>query len=350
MIDARDIASNRPLMAHASAWVLSDGVAGHEAQSLGIAEALGLAPRLRRVAPRKIYAFLAPYGPIDPQEIPSRPGSPIAPPYPDLLIAAGRRTVPYLRHVRRASKGETFTIFVNDPRTGAETADIVIAPQHDALEGESVLRPLTPANRITEALLAAAREKPDPRIVALPAPRAAMLIGGNSRHCRFSERDIENVVTIARALVTQGASVMATASRRTPPPLLEALREALKGARAFLWDGLGDNPYISFLANADTIFVTADSVNMLGEAAATGAPIYYYEPGAGHPKLKAYLQGLSAHGAARPWNGALERWSYAPLNSTADIAAAIAHAYEAFRTSGVRGQAVGAPCSAAHNG
>jgi uncharacterized protein len=332
-----------------SAWVLSDGVAGHEAQTLGIAEALGLSPRVIRLAPRKFYAFLAPYGPIDPRDAPSAPESPIAPPYPNILIAAGRRTVPYLRRVRSASNG-TFTVFVNDPRTGVSTADVIVAPRHDRLSGPNVLSPATPANRITDARLAAARAHPDPRIAALPQPRAAMLIGGDSGRYRFSPEDADKVAEIARVLMATGASIMATASRRTPAHVVEALRSAILEGRGFLWDGSGENPYVSMLANAATIFVTADSVNMLGEAAATGAPVYYYEPSGGHRKMTDYHSALEAIGVARRWNGSVERWTYPPLNSTAEIAAAIARAYEAFRRSETGRSAAGAPCSAAHNG
>ena len=38
-------------------------------------------------------------------------------------------------------------------------------------------------------------------------------------------------------------------------------------------------------ANADAILVTADSVNMASEAAATGAPVHVFWPGGGHPRL-----------------------------------------------------------------
>jgi mitochondrial fission protein ELM1 len=330
-----------PLPPSVSAWVLSDGKAGHEAQTLGIAEALGLAPQLRRVAPRGLFAGLAPFGPIDPRDALSKTGSPVAPPYPHILIAAGRRTVPYLRRVRRASKGATFTIFVNDPRTGASTADVIVAPRHDALKGDNVIHTLTPANRITARVLAAARENPDPRIAVLPAPRVAMLIGGDSRHFRFTERDVARLAEIARALTAQGASIMATLSRRTPAPAASALRDEIRGQRAFLWDGAAENPYIPMLANAAAIIVTADSVNMLGEAAATGAPIYFYEPSGGHPKLTTYFEALEAHGAARRWAGALEHWSYEPINSTKEIAAAIALAYKNFRAHAPHGQDAG---------
>ena len=85
-------------------WVLTDGKAGDEVQCLGVAEELGLTPEIRRVAPRAPFVWLMPWGPIDPREAPARPGSPIAPPFPDILIASGRRTVPYLR-ARQARLG-----------------------------------------------------------------------------------------------------------------------------------------------------------------------------------------------------------------------------------------------------
>jgi mitochondrial fission protein ELM1 len=331
-------------------WVLSDGKAGHEAQTLGIARALGAPPQIRRVEPRKLFAALAPYGPIDPREAPAKRGSPIAPPYPGVVIAAGRRTVPYLRQVRRASKGETFTVFVNDPKTGTSAADLIVAPRHDALEGENVIRPLTPANCITPSLLAAARRNPDSRIADLPTPRVALLIGGNSRHYRFMEGDAARLAEIARALIARGQSVMATTSRRTPAPVAQALRNALQGAPAVLWDGAGKNPYLSMLATCETIVVTADSVNMLGEAATTGAPIYFYEPSGGHPKMTLYLEALAACGAARRWSAALEHWRYEPINSTPEIATAIARAYRESRASRLARKDRQAACSAAYNG
>ena len=67
-------------------WVLTDGKAGDELQALSVAEALGLVPEIRRVRPRAPFTWAMPWGPVDPRERPAAPGSPLAPPYPDLLI------------------------------------------------------------------------------------------------------------------------------------------------------------------------------------------------------------------------------------------------------------------------
>ena len=76
------------------------------------------------------------------------------------------------------------------------------------------------------------------------------------------------------ALARLGASFMVTPSRRTHKRLLDAAREATSESPRIVWDGEGTNPYPGFLANADLLVVTADSVNMTGEAAATGRPVW----------------------------------------------------------------------------
>ena len=172
-------------------WVLTDGKAGDEVQCLGVAEELGLTPQVRRVAPRAPFVWLMPWGPIDPREAPARPGSPIAPPFPDILIASGRRAVPYLRAVKRASGGRTFTAFLKDPRTGTGAADFIWVPQHDKLRGPNVLATLTSPHRISPKRLADAAGSLPPEIAGLPKPRVALLVGGDSRNHVFTSGDIE---------------------------------------------------------------------------------------------------------------------------------------------------------------
>jgi mitochondrial fission protein ELM1 len=62
---------------------------------------------------------------------------------------------------------------------------------------------------------------------------------------------------------------------------------------------------------------------MIGEAAATGSGILVFEPSGGHPKIRAFLEGLQRAGATRPFTGRLEHFSYVPLDSTPIVAAAI---------------------------
>ncbi|MBB4039192.1 hypothetical protein GGR34_000827 [Microvirga flocculans] len=305
-------------------WVLTDGKAGDELQALSVTEALGLSPQVRRVGPKAPFAWLMPWGPIDPRERPGAPGSPIAPPFPDLLVASGRRAVAYLCHVKRASGGRTFTVFLKDPRTGPGTADMIWSPSYDRLRGPNVVNTLTPPHRVSAARIAAARARPDPRLKALSAPQVAVLAGGDSRHHRFTDTDIARFIRHLTSVAEAGAGLMVTASRRTPRALRDALVALTSAHGGFFWDGTGENPYVDLLALADFVVATADSFNMIGEAAVTGRPILVFAPSGGHPKLDVYMSELKAHGIVHPFEGRLVGQPYEPLNSTPRIAEAVA--------------------------
>lgn len=291
---------------------------------------MGVTAEIRRVAPRTPFTWAMPWGPIDPREAPGRTGSPLRPPYPDLVVASGRRAVPYVRAVKRFSGGRTFTAILKDPRTGAGAADLIWVPEHDRLRGPNVVVTLTSPHRASAAALSRARCRSDPRLAALPTPRAAILVGGDSRHARFDREDGRRLVGQLEELA-EVAALMVTTSRRTPTTLRDALDGLVRRRGGFLWDGRGDNPHKSLLALADAIVVTADSANMLSEAVATGAPVLVFEPAASGRRVRAFVAGLAALGAVRPFAGRLERFAYTPLDSTPAIADAIWEALRAHR-------------------
>ena len=311
-----------------TAWVLSDGKIGDEVQCFGIAEALGVPAQLRLIAPRAPSRWIAPYGPVAPREAPARVNSPIAPPFPDIVFAAGRQTVPYLRRVREETQGKTFTVFVKDPYTGPATADAIWVPEHDRLRGDNVIVTTTPANRVGRLLEELRCSPPDARIAALPHPRIALILGGNSGNHRFTSRDCARLIGIAHKLVDSGCGLMISPSRRTPPALLSHLLALFaEEPRAFVLDRSGDNPYAQMLAHAEHVIVTGDSVNMVGEAVATGVPVQVYEPSGGHRKISLYIDRLTELGAVRRWTGRLASWNYDPIDATPFIAREIAKRY-----------------------
>jgi mitochondrial fission protein ELM1 len=83
------------------------------------------------------------------------------------------------------------------------------------------------------------------------------------------------------------------------------------------------------LALADAVVVTADSVNMVSEACATGRPVLLFEPTPRRdaPRIRRFIDGLVEAGAVRLFQGKLESYAYEALDSTPAIAAAVADAY-----------------------
>lgn len=312
-------------------WVLTDGKAGDEQPLIGVAEAMGATPLLRHVTPRRFFAFFMPLGPIDPRDTPQRAGSPLAPPFPDICLATGRRAVSYLRALKTISP-DTVTVFFKDPRSRRHGADLIVAQDHDRLSGEKVLSVVTAPNRIDLARLDALRTAPPATLADLPSPRIAVLVGGDSRHHRFTPDDIERLMDGLRARQKRGAALMITASRRTPAALKTALDNLANLPGVTVWNGSGENPLLAYLALADAVVVTADSTNMLGEAASTGKPLQIFHPSGGHPKIDRFIAALSeiAHVGRFPEADAIDQ--YPPVNSTRLIASSILSIWENRRT------------------
>ena len=313
----------RIALAGSRVWALTDGKMGDLVQCLGVAERLGLEAESRVVRPRRLPALFMPYGPIDPAEAPGKPGSPLAPPFPDIAIASGRRAVAYLRHLGRISAGRTTTLFLKDPRISPRGFDLVWRPDHDRLSGGNVLATLTSPHRFSPERLGEAAASPPPW-GSNGLSTVAVLLGGTSKDFRFTDRDIAAFRANLAATIAEGAFLVVTPSRRTPPDLHRAVASLLQEMGGWFWDGRGDNPYPAMLARAEAFIVTSESVNMVGEAAATGRPIHLVRPTGQSRKIDQFLKGLEQAGAVRPFRGRIERFTYDPIDSTPWIARALA--------------------------
>jgi len=295
----------------------------------GVAAAMGLHVRTINVAPPRPWRLLAPRGPAPPGMHAILPRDAQA--WPDFVFAAGRLTVPYLRAMRRAAGGRSLSVAFMDPRV-RDAADLIWVPAHDARRGDNVITTTTSPHGFSPERLSALRDDMPAAIAALPAPRVAVLLGGPGAGFTYSPRDIERLAGALSQMARLGASFLVTPSRRTPRALLDAVRAATAEAPRIIWDGAGDNPYPHFLACADAFVVTADSVNMTGEACATGQPIHVFMPDGGRPKFHAFHDALREHGATRPLPeqiNKLDSWAYIPIDSAATIAAEIAHRADA---------------------
>ena len=310
-------------MAGLRCWIISDDKAGNQVQAKGVADALGLNYEVNTVAPRGIHNLLAPRGGVARSEHFGQPGGQFAPPWPDVAIAVGRRAIPYIRALGKQAGPTTYRIILLDPKTGAGSADLIWVPAHDRRRGPNVITTLTSPHSFTPKRLAALRNAMPDGIAALPRPRVAIILGGRTKAYSYGEEDHARLRRSLAALARSGAGLMITSSRRTHRGLLAAVLAATADADRLVYTGEGANPYADFLGCADAFIVTADSVNMTGEAVATGRPVYIFEPAGGSAKFGRFHEALRAHGATRALPDQLneiETWSYQPLDSAAEIA------------------------------
>ena len=301
-------------------WVVTDGKAGMENQCLGLAESLGLKPVVKRIKLRSPWKQLSPFLRHGLGFAFSEKADPITPPWPDILIATGRASVPASLYARRMSKKDggrgTFTVQIQNPVIDPSRFDLVVVPRHDALTGKNVMTTRGSLHRVTPEMLKREAEKFQPQVAHLSAPLVAVLIGGTNAVYSLTPREMTVLAAQLKALAESGVSLMITPSRRTGVENLAILQEALRGTSAYIWewDGLVPNPYYGMLGLADVVLATCDSVGMVTEACSTGKPVMIIDLPGGSDKFRRFHQALRDDGMTRAFGGQIESWYYAPLD------------------------------------
>lgn len=270
----------------AAVWVLADPRPGTANQALGIAERL---ERPFRTIPL-VWGRLARL----PWPWPTLAGlTPAArglfrPPWPRLVLSAGRRSAPIALWLK--GRGAR-TVHAMRPGFGASSFDLLVLGQHDrpprAPNGFAILGA---CHRLSPTVLAAARMRWSD-LASLPSPRVAVLVGGPVRGEGMADAKARGLISAVRNRFAYGSFLVST-SRRTGKGASAAIAEALGCVphRLFRWGDAGPNPYAGFLAWAEAIVVTADSVSMLAEACATEAPVFVAGEASGrHARLIASL-------------------------------------------------------------
>jgi mitochondrial fission protein ELM1 len=300
-----------------------------EAQGIAVAEAVGLPYRLKRVrvtgamslVPARLQIYLPPATLL--RFVAAN--EPLAPPWPRLIISIGRRSVPIALALKAMTKG--FALHIQNPRVPKHRFDLIAAPVHDGYTGDNVINTFGAVHGLTPTKLADAAASLAATIEPLPHPRIVVLLGGDSRAFRFSaELAASFGALLAGAARDSGGSLLVTPSRRTSPQALHALAAAIAGVPQVLWDGKSENPYYPFLAAADALVVTEDSVNMVTEAAGTGKPVYVQPLKGSSTRLGRFHRLMRERGVTRPFAGKIESWSYDPINDTELVASVIRRA------------------------
>lgn len=320
-------------------WVVTDGKIGMESQCVGLAEALGLVPEVRRVATRAPWRWLPPaFWPVPLAALGSA-GDRLVPPWPDLIIASGRQSVAPALAVKRASGGQVFLVQIQRPGVDPARFDLVVTPEHDRLTGGNVITTLGSMHRVSAERLAADARALGHTVAGLPRPLVAVLLGGPNKVYRWTDAVLDRLADdLGRLCREAGCGLAISASRRTGAEAYDRLRRRLSGLPAVFWsEGGGPNPYFAWLALADAIVVTADSVNMASEACSTGKPVFVAELAGGSDKFRRFHDQLAAKGMTRPFAGRLESWSYQPLDETSRVAREIARRYSARAAAPQRG-------------
>ena len=245
--------------------------------------------------------------------------SPLTPPWPDLVITAGRRNEPVARWIKYRAPGrkQVRLVQLGRPWSLLRHFDLIITtPQYHLPHIANVLHNSLPLHRIQAKRLASKAEPWRKRLAGLPAPYTVLLVGGSSSNLLIDARTAARLLEQAQAMTEDsGGSLLISTSKRTPAAAIAALSAPLRvPGRFYAWrPDDPDNPYLAYLGLGDRFIVTGESVSMLTEACATGRPVSIFCPGkgadAGNPmpaaptlSIRQRFNHFSNHYAPRRWH------------------------------------------------
>lgn len=268
-----------------SSWVLSAPGAGDQRQLLTLAEALGGEVR--------VFDEIDSIGTVLAERCSGAAGRPFfgekagrySPPWPQLALIAGGRSVIDARRIRAASGGRTRVVAIGRPWSAYGPLDLIVTtPQYRLPAAGNVVEIPLPLNA-PPPVPGDARERLCEALDGSGKRTVGVLLGGNSGSFRFGPHAIDRIATqLADFARASGAHLVACGSPRTPAGALDALRDRLgDGVRLFPWAPNAVNPYPAVLADCDALAVTGDSASMLAEACLSGKPVAVLEL---HPRRR----------------------------------------------------------------
>ena len=301
-----------------SVWGLVDDRTGHRGQVLGVIARLAIPYALKRLEYNKLAVIPSHLLGPSLMALDADSRARLVPPFPPLVIAAGRRTLPALRYIKQQSPS-TRTIYLMKAEVNKDI-DLMVVPEHDHVSpAANIITSLAPLHAVTPATLDAARKAWEPQFAHLPRPWIALSLGGSTKRGSYKAAEWREVIQRALQLAG-GGSLLITTSRRTPQEAVDMCGPLLQAPHMLhRWDTGKDNPYLGMLACADGVVVTGDSLSMCAEACVTGTPVFIYaSKNVAPPKHLSLHQTLYDRGLAHPLNNA-SRLDWRPAGALNDV-------------------------------
>ena len=256
---------------HAPVWVLLGQRTGDNNQLLRLASELGMPFRtfelrynnLSRAPPTLVGASLA--------MLDRSLRAQIQPPWPQLVLGIGNRSVPVALAIRELSGDKAKLVRLGNPRLNPGNFDLVITTaQYRVSDAANVIR--LPVGISTAPPVDPDRDE-GRWLDKLPRPHRLLLIGGDTFMWTLRPKTLAAAASkLKRRCQSDGGSAIAVSSSRSDSQVLDAVAAELRGSEhGLVW---GRFPrYSVLLDDADEIHVTADSVAMISDSVATGKPV-----------------------------------------------------------------------------
>lgn len=297
------------------AWTVSISKAGVRSQCEGIARRFSRSPVHKCADHQNFFRRLL---------TDFRPSPPEAD--PDLIVSCGWRGERAVGRLKVQLRKKPLSVLLQRPKEDVFDLAFISSYAWRPSDADNARYHRMIGVPVSVTPLSVAARRPQARALYAPSGQkvATVLIGGSNGAYIFAPGAVSELERAIRSLGRQGWRVLVSTSPRTDAPAFEALRN-IEDENVLVWDRNGDNPYRDYLAAADALLVTRDSMTMPCEALATGKPVYIFDlaqvPSLRLAKFERFHDEFeNEFRLTRSFRGSLDPYDYPVLDEASRIA------------------------------
>jgi len=298
--------------------LLTQGMHGMISQVEGLAKALDIDFIHCKVETNKIWKLIPPrFSPISQSVYKKIDQTDF-----DIIISCGRKSVIPSIHLKSVSNKKIFNIHIQDPKVDFKHFDFIVAPEHDAIEGENVISTKGAIHYLTEQEIFENKEYLNVFIKKDDRKIWSLIMGGPTKYYDYSIKNMKNIFTTLYKLLKQyDFQLVVIPSMRTPLKIINYAKEFFGEDHTIIMD-VDKKAYLSALAISENLVVTCDSSSMISEAALTGKPIYVANiiPKKNDKRFQRFRNLFRELNITRNLGEEVEIWNYEKLDETNRVA------------------------------
>jgi len=239
----------------------------------------------------------------------------------DVIISCGRKSVIPSIVLKKNSNKKIINIHIQNPKVSLENFDIIVAPDHDSLDGPNVLISKGAIHYLTLDEIEKAKDYLVSKIEKQKEV-VTLILGGPTKYYNYDNESMIQIFSkINKQILEKNMQLIIIPSNRTPEKIIQFAKEYFNKNRLII-DNVDKQAYLSSLALAKYIIVTCDSSSMISEAALTGKPVYVAMIPAmrSDKRFQKFRNLLESMNIIRKLEDSLDTWSYEKLDETNRIA------------------------------
>ena len=240
----------------------------------------------------------------------------------DVIISCGRKSIIPSIHLKKISNKKVFNIHIQDPKVRLDNFDFIVAPEHDDIQGQNVIKTKGAIHYLTENEINENKNYLNSFIKKDEREVWALILGGPTKYYDYSSKNLKYIFSIIYKLLQKhNFQLVVIPSMRTPTRTIDFANEYF-GENHTIIKNVDKKAYLSALAISKNIIVTCDSSSMISEAALTGKPIYVANilPKRNDKRFQKFRNLFRDLNITRNLGEEVETWNYQKLDETNRVA------------------------------